>query len=249
MMIYSLLSVKRNQEELNDLLNQLKGISGGSLSSVSYATITAVVSEINGNHLIADQSNAVEYARIIEALAQQFTLLPMRFGSMMETNDAITKMMERNYLEIQQNLQKVDNKVEYGLKIFCDSGKLREKIKASYELNTQSSIKTTSQIINSIYRDYVDKKLAEHRLEDLLLTFVDSVIAGITGSLNRLKAICKFRKMITETTIIDAVFLLDKKNERSLVHLIDDFKNQFNELDFVLTGPWPPYNFVETTIK
>jgi len=248
-MIYSLLSVKRNQEELNDLLNQLKGISGGSLSSVSYATITAVVSEINGNHLIADQSNAVEYARIIEALAQQFTLLPMRFGSMMETNDAITKMMERNYLEIQQNLQKVDNKVEYGLKIFCDSGKLREKIKASYELNTQSSIKTTSQIINSIYRDYVDKKLAEHRLEDLLLTFVDSVIAGITGSLNRLKAICKFRKMITETTIIDAVFLLDKKNERSLVHLIDDFKNQFNELDFVLTGPWPPYNFVETTIK
>jgi hypothetical protein len=241
--------VKRNQEELNDLLNQLKGISGGSLSSVSYATITAVVSEINGNHLIADQSNAVEYARIIEALAQQFTLLPMRFGSMMETNDAITKMMERNYLEIQQNLQKVDNKVEYGLKIFCDSGKLREKIKASYELNTQSSIKTTSQIINSIYRDYVDKKLAEHRLEDLLLTFVDSVIAGITGSLNRLKAICKFRKMITETTIIDAVFLLDKKNERSLVHLIDDFKNQFNELDFVLTGPWPPYNFVETTIK
>jgi len=248
-MIYSLLSVKRNQEELNDLLNQLKGISGGSLSSVSYATITAVVSEINGNHLIADQSNAVEYARIIEALAQQFTLLPMRFGSMMETNDAITKMMERNCLEIQQNLQKVDNKVEYGLKIFCDSGKLREKIKASYELNTQSSIKTTSQIINSIYRDYVDKKLAEHRLEDLLLTFVDSVIAGITGSLNRLKAICKFRKMITETTIIDAVFLLDKKNERSLVHLIDDFKNQFNELDFVLTGPWPPYNFVETTIK
>ncbi|MDZ4204673.1 MAG: GvpL/GvpF family gas vesicle protein [Bacteroidales bacterium] len=249
MMIYSILSVKNNHEKLNTLLITMKGISGTDLYAVSLDEISAIVSDIKRTDLIADRSNAIEYAEVIENLAQQFTLLPMRFGSLMESTDAIKKMLGRNYNEIQHNLQKVENKCEFGLKIFCDSEKLKAALTVKSEAGTKTPDKPAREIKNSMYKDYVNQKLKEHRLEELLLSYVESVIAEITGYLVRLNAVSKFKKMTTASTIIDAVFLLKKGRKDELIQLVADLKKQHPGLNFVLTGPWPPYNFVEITIK
>ena len=248
-MIYSILAVKNNPEKLIRLLSGMKGIAGTDLYAVSFDQISAVVSDINKADLINDKSNAIQYAGVIETLAQQFTLLPMRFGSLMESTDLITKMLKRNHHEFHQNLQKVENKYEFGLKVFCDSEKLKAELRARSEADNKTPAKVTSEIKNSMYKNYMNKKLKEHRLEELLLTYVDSVIADITGYLNRLNAVNKLKKMVSETTIIDAVFLLDKERKDDLIHTVGDLQNQYPGLQFVLTGPWPPYNFVEITIK
>lgn len=248
-MIYSILSVNKNSDKLNALLVGMKGISGSDLCAVSFDEITAVVSNINRADLIADRFNAIEYARVIENLAQQFTVLPMRYGSIMESAELINKMLERNYHKFQQNLQKVENKYEFGLKIFCDSEKLKSELRIKSEADTQTPKKSVTGIKNSVYKDYVDKKLKEHRLEELMITYVDSVITKITGYLDGLNTINKFKKMASDTNIIDAVFLLDKERKDALIHVTEDFKNQYPGLNFVLTGPWPPYNFVEIAIK
>ncbi|RTY73428.1 GvpL/GvpF family gas vesicle protein [Flavobacterium sp. GSP27] len=249
-MIYSILSVKRNPEKLNALLVGMKGISGSDLCAVSFGEITAVVSDVKRAELIADRSNAIEYAGVIENLAQQFTVLPMRYGSIMESAELINKMLERNYHEFQQNLQEVENKYEFGLKIFCDSEKLKSELKIKSEADTQTTENSATEIKNSVYKDYLDKKLKEHRLEELMLTYVNSVIEMITGYLFRLNTVNKFKKRaITTTAIIDAVFLLDMERKDGLIHVIGDLQNQYPRLNFVLTGPWPPYNFVEIAIK
>jgi len=248
-MIYSILPEKGDPGKLNTLLEGMKGIFDEKLFTVAFDQICAVVSDTISAGLTPERLNAINYAGVIEILAQQFTLLPMRFGSVMESTDAIGKMLERNYEEIQKNLQKVENKVEYGLKILCNSGKLREELRPKAEGIFQLNKEHNSEVKNSIYRDYVNKKLIEHRLEELLLSYIDSVIAQITSKIDQLNAERKFKKIITETTIIDAVFLLGKEQENSLIGIVDDFKNQYHALNFVLTGPWPPYSFVEITIK
>ena len=246
--IYAILSVK-NPEKLNTLLFGMKGIAGADLCGVSFDEISAVVCDISRADLIVDRPNAIEYAGVIEKLAQQFTLLPMRYGSLMESIDSINKMLGRNYNEFQQNLQKVQNKCEFGLKIFCDSEKLKADLREKSEADTKTPAQLAPEIKNSVYRDYVNKKLKEHRLEELLLTYVDSVIAEITGCLARLNAVNKFKKMATATNIIDAVFLLEKDRKGELIQTVEDLQNKNKGLNFVLTGPWPPYNFVEITIK
>jgi hypothetical protein len=248
-MIYSILSVRKNPGKLNALLVGMKGISGVDLYAVSMDEISVIVSDIKRTDLIADRSNAIEYAGVIETLAQQFTLLPVRFGSVMESTDAIIKMLGRNYHEIQQNLQKVENKVEFGLKVFCDSEKLMAELRAKSEADTKTPAKPAPEIKNSVYRDWVNNKLKEHRLEELLLTYVDSVIAEITGYLTRLNTVNKFKKMATVTNIIDAVFLLEKDKKDGLINAVKDFQNRYAGLHLMLTGPWPPYNFVDITIK
>jgi len=248
-MIYAIVSVKKDSEKLNTLLSGMKGISGAGLCAVNFNEISAVVSEIKRADLIADKSNAIDYAGVVETLAQQFTLLPVRFGSVMESSEAIIKMLERNYDAIRDNLQKVEGKWEFGLKVFCDSEKLKAELQAKSEAGIKPPVNPAPEIENSVYRDYVNKKLKVHRLEELLLAYVESVIAEITGYLVRLNAVSKFKKMATASVMVDAVFLLDKEREDALIQAAGDLQQQYPGLSFVMTGPWPPYSFVDFTVK
>jgi hypothetical protein len=248
-MIYALLSVKRTPEKLNSLLVGMKGISGEGLHAVFFKTISAVVSDINKADLIGDRYTAIEYAEVIDTLADHFTLLPMRFGSVMQSTVAIADMLERNYTEIQHNLQKVDNKCEFGLKVFCDPEKIRAEVIAKSGSGIVLSNKPAPETGNSVFRDYVNRKLAEHRLEESRLKNVESVIAEIILPLARLNSDNQFKKMVSPTTIIDAVFLLEKNKKGELIQAVEDLQSHFAGLNFVLTGPWPPYNFVDFAVR
>ena len=247
--VYALLSVNPPSEKLNALLVGMKGVSGEGLFVVSYDEISAIVSDIKKVELNADRSNVLQYAEVIDSLAAHFTLLPMRFGSVMESTDAIADMLERNHNEIKLNIQKVDHLYEFGLKVFCDPKTIQAEVIAKSKVDVDSVVKPTRESGNSIFRDYVNRKLTEHRLEESRLRYVESVIREITACISRLNPESKFRKMVTPTTIIDAVFLLEKSKKGELIEVIGDLQNQYTGLNFVLTGPWPPYNFVDFTVK
>ena len=244
-MIYAILSTKKNPGKLNALLTGIKGVSGVGLYAISVDKIALVVCDINKADIIADKSCAIEYAGVIETLAQQFTLLPVRYGSVMESADAIKKMLERNYAEIQQNLLKVENKFEFGLKVFCDSQKIKDEIKTE----TESIIEPEQSSENSIYREYINKKFKEHKFEELLLAHVDEIILDITTRIAQLNPTHKFKKMVSPTNIIDAVFLLEKDKKKDCINVVNNLQNKYPGLRLILTGPWPPYNFVDIIIK
>jgi hypothetical protein len=165
----------------------------------------------------------------------------------MESTYVIIKMLVRNYHEIQRNLTKVENKVEFGLKILCDSEKIKTELIAKAEADTNTEPAFAGQ--NSIYRKYLDKKLKEHRFEEMLISYADPIIKDITSHLAQLNPIHKFQKRPSKTNIIDDVFLLEKDKKEELIQAVEELQNQYAGLRLLLTGPWPPYNFVDITIK
>lgn len=249
MMIYAILSVNNETDKLKSLLFGMKGVQNLLIYPVSFADIAVVVSDIKKSGLITDKTNAIEYAGVIESLSHHFTVLPVRFGSILESKTILLKILESNYPEIQNNLQKVEHKYEFGLKVFCDSEKIVADLISKSEKEIRPDENSLSIPTQSIYRDWMNKKLKEHRIEESLLVYVDTVIALLTAELVGLNAVCKIRKMVSATTIIDAVFLLEKEHKKAMVQIVADLQNQHPNLNFVLTGPWPPYNFVEISIK
>ena len=97
--------------------------------------------------------------------------------------------------------------------------------------------------------DYVKKKLAEYRLEETVLSYVNSVIKEITECLTGVEATGKFKKMASPANIIDALFLIKKEMTAELIRVVKDLQTRYPDLNFMLTGPWPPYNFVDVTIS
>jgi hypothetical protein len=248
-MIYSLIAVNGATEKPEKHLANIKGISDVALSAVCLNGIAAIVGGNKKSDLISDKTNALEFAGVIEKLAQHFTLLPMRYGSFMESTDAIALMLERNYQEIEQNLRKVEGKFEFGLKVFCDSEKLKSGILLKTEISPEIVQNAENEVKNSVFREYINAKLKAHRLEELMISYVDKVIEAINAQLAMLQAEHKFKKMATASILIDSIFLLEKGKKNQLIDAIKTLQSQYPELDFVLTGPWPPYSFVEITIK
>jgi hypothetical protein len=158
-------------------------------------------------------------------------------------------MLERNCSNIHHNLVKVENKHEFGLRIFCEPEKLSEVLQAKSEAGIKVNADSVPETTNSVFLNYVNKKLKEHRLEELFINYVDFVIAEISEYLVQMNATSKFKKMGSATNIIEAVFLLEKDRKGELIHAVQNLQKNNKELNFVLTGPWPPYNFAEITIK
>jgi len=102
---------------------------------------------------------------------------------------------------------------------------------------------------NSVFREYVNKKLIEHRAEELLLKHIEKIISEIVLKLGQLNPVSKFKKMASPTNIIDAVFLLEKNRNDGIIGAMEELQNTYPSFQFVLTGPWPPYSFVEITLK
>jgi hypothetical protein len=248
-LIYAIISNKLDAAKLNELLSAIKGITGADLFAVSVNEISAVVSETERADMSTDKANAIAFAGVIENLVQQFTLLPMRFGSIMDSTEIISNMLEKNYSGFQKNLQKVENKSEFGLKIFCDTGKLKAELNLKSEETSETSQKPVTENKNSVFKEYINQKLKAHRLEETLMGYIDSVIAEFNGFLIELNAEKKIKKMTTATTIIDAVFLIEKDKKAELVRAVEDMQGKYSELNFILTGPWPPYSFVDVTLK
>jgi hypothetical protein len=245
--IYSLVLVKKDSEKFIKLLSSLKGILGVDLSVVFFGEIMAVVSDIKKKSTLSDKSNVVEYAKVIEILAQQFTVLPFQYGSIMESTEVVQNMLKKNYSKFHENLEKVENKVEFVLKVFCDSKKIKKELVTKLELDLVP--KSIQKHKTSIYKEYIDKKLKEHQLEKLLLEYVDTIIQDITSRLSKMNPIHKFKKMESESKIIDAVFLIKKSKQEDLITTVKDLQNKHTGLRLMLTGPWPPYNFVDITIN
>ncbi len=248
-LIYALVSEGKHPDKLYDYLPEITGIGGAVLKAVSSYQISAIISEHEKTDIGADKFKALEFAEVIEHLSQKFTLLPMRFGSMMNSTEEVNIMLERNHERIHQNLDFVKNKFEFGLKVFCDSDRMTLELSSGIVAGIDNPDGNSAETGNSVFRDYVNKKLREHKIEELRLKYVESVIGEITEYFAGMNAVHTFRKMVSETNIIDALFLLGKDQKDTLVDAVSDMQKRNPLLSFVLTGPWPPYSFVDKTIK
>jgi hypothetical protein len=55
--------------------------------------------------------------------------------------------------------------------------------------------------------------------------------------------------MVTNSILLDAVFLVKKNKKDEFIQAISTFKQQHDDLQFLLTGSWPPYSFVDIVIE
>jgi hypothetical protein len=246
-MIYALISFD-DQNSSPDIQN-IKGINGGNLEIISTEKIGAVVCKTDNTDFAVDKIKAIEFAYVIESLSNLFNLLPVRFGSIMESTEAIAGMLERNKTQILHNLLNVTNKSEFGIKVMCDTVALKAELNSKSKPDLSSEETPESENTPSVFRSYVEKKLKEHRIEEMILTYADEVISEITITLESLNTSFKFKKMVSEKTLIDAIFLIDKQLKKDLIQTVTNLQNKYPALSFILTGPWPPYNFVELNLK
>ncbi|MEI6456063.1 MAG: GvpL/GvpF family gas vesicle protein [bacterium] len=246
-MIYAIIASDSNLNGLNVILKGMHGIMGSTLYTLSHSNISIAVSDFNPSGSPLDKAVALDFAGVIEHLSHSLTLLPVRFGTILESDEMISRLLEQNYNAFVENLKNVEEKSEYGLKVVWDHEKEREKIR----IRTEAEEVTAEDYFatSSIHTNYLLEKIKQHRFEDALLKYVEDLVEEITQNLAQINPECKFRKMGSRSIIIDAVFLIDNKKREEFISAVEKLQKTHGDLHFLLSGPWPPYSFTGISIS
>ena len=214
------------------------------------AAVYSPVPEVFG---APDVARLLIYARVIEELFQRGTVLPMRYGCLLENNAAVEQMLTLHHPSYQSALDRVEGCVEMGLRIlptppdlvpanaeeqtvWSRGRQILTEMASNPEVSAGGKSLTGIAYLTSRKNRFeqVDQQLAlgeqiaNRLLEDLRARFVLAVTE---------------KPLAGQSWLISVHFLVRHELIKSFVTEFHQIQAP-NQKQMLLTGPWPPYNFV-----
>src|ERR1700751_3524604 len=106
---------------------------GDRVYSVPYKEFAAVVSNCPLIVFDPTRENALAHEHVNELVMKDFTVLPMSFGTVFRTENDIKEFLKGTYDALSDVLQKMDGKIEFGLKVNWGKDSVVREIEADSE--------------------------------------------------------------------------------------------------------------------
>src|SRR5207244_1974364 len=96
------------------------GAEAGDVHTVSYKELAAVVSDTPVEVFDATRENVLAHERVNETVMRKHTVIPMSFGTVFKTRDDIVELLRAAYEAFKDVLNKMEDKLEFGLKVLWE---------------------------------------------------------------------------------------------------------------------------------
>ena len=213
--------------------------------TVHFKDLAAVVSATPMVVHDPTRENVLAHQRVNETVMLQHTVLPMSFGTVFKTTNDIVELLRSAYDAFTDVLQKMRDKVEFGLKVLWDRDQIIREIEDEDEdirrlKNEISTQKGSTYFARMQYGRMIDAALqarSEQYVDDIFRSLRDVAVAS------------RSNKPIGDRMIMNAAFLVSRDREQAFDARVKEIGQRHDKLTFKYTGPWPPYNFVNIRLK
>ncbi len=220
----------------------------GRVSTLRVDSLAAVVSEYSPREKVLPvRRNLEPHHRVIREVMKTTTIIPMTFGHVAKNAAAVERALRDNRGEIEAELDRVDGKVEMGLKVRWDVDNIFEYfIGADPDLAAlrdaifgRSQAPAPAEKIE-LGRQF-DQRLTQERDEQ-----TDRVVAAFRPYFSELKV----NPPKDEKMVMDLAFLVEREQlkvfEEQVYQIAGTFPPQYL---FDYGGPWAPFNFAELDLR
>ena len=189
----------------------------------------------------------VTHQFVIEKVMENFTVIPVKFGTMMETEDELIKFLDKGYFLLRNQLRKLQDKIELDL---VATRQFPECLAAIYR-HRRSIKRKQEEITEKGERASVEDKIALGKaVEQTLRSEKVKANKLILQTLEKLTQDFCLHDLLDENMIFNAAFLIEKKDKESFNQAVSLLDQKFeNALRFRLVGPLPPYSFSTVVIE
>lgn len=215
-------------------MESVLGVSGNQVFLYPASDLAVIVSEHNPQEPL-NQKSGVDHARVIADCFQHSTVLPFRFGTVFNDDDALRKSVRSNQRQFLGNIDKLRGKTEMHLKIFvddCCSKEIErhlpiEKVGREYLTNLRENAARTRE-------RQTRARAVSFQMHRMFMPLDEEVSCRLSEN----------GKMV-----LDVAHLIDRK-------CVERYQNKFastvvmmRECQMQLSGPWPPYHFVHKLMR
>jgi len=224
--VYGLLNQKDNINNIN-----ITGISDQPVSIMDCGNLYAIVSPSNIQQVSQPSKNdLLAYHHVIDYFHKDHTIIPMRFGSTFEITTALSDYVAKNNESFIQVFNRISGCSEMGINVISIGPHKKDATNTKKYASGIDYLTKRKQHYHQIDQAIDDirniEKIISHEFKGMFLEMRKERKTPMTG-----KGLWSF------------YFLVKKEN-------IQRFSETFNEIrlethnKWMLSGPWPPFNFV-----
>ena len=224
------------------------------VSKVSLAEFGQEVLEANLQDLQWLTAKVYAHESIIEAILTHGTLIPMRFCTIFRSESRVREMLGEHYDDFVNTLTRLNGKKEWGLKIFSDGEIIAQRIGEVSDRVKKLEMEMAEKSGGTVYlwkkrlaeaiaaeTDRVNIECAQRSHDCLSSHAEESVINPLQG---------KETTSRKEEMILNGAYLVADERLGAFQAELADLEDEYVALgfSFQVSGPWPPYNFVDSPL-
>jgi Gas vesicle synthesis protein GvpL/GvpF len=213
--------------------------------TVHYKKLAAVVSDAPLEVLDSTRENVLAHERVNETVMREHTVIPMSFGTIFKTREDIVELLRSAAEAFGDVLNKMQNKLEFGLKVLWD----RDQAVREVESEDEDISRLKKEISGQKGPTYFARMQYGRLIDSALQSRSERYVADILDQLREVSVASRINKPIGDKMIMNAAFLISRDQESAFDAKVKSIASRFDKLTFKYTGPWPPYNFVNIRLK
>ena len=231
----------------------VEAIAGGELAAAASAVPTADYGEEAFESRLSDPvwtaERAMRHERVVEHFAARGAVVPLRFGTIYLRRERVARMLAEKEGELRAVLARLGGREEWGVNVYCERARLKEVIAQVSprlrELAEQAARAAPGQ-------SYLMGKKIEALRDDETRAEIRRAAAAVEGALaSAAEGSARLRVLKSEAgehgeTVAKLAFLVARERFADFRAAAERAAAEHVEHGFrlELTGPWPPYNFV-----
>jgi len=223
------------------------GNRGDELHTICHKGIAAVVSDSPVIEYSVSRENMIPHEQAIEEVMKEYTVLPVRFGTISEDEGMVKKIIEREYDKFVDLLGAMEGKKEIGLKAI-----FKEDVIYKYILEKHENIRNIKEKISTLRPDktYYQRMQIGEMVEAALGEEKEIHKNNILDTLSPLAQEVKENNTYGERMIINAAFLVENDREQEFDRKVNEIaETAGDKIKFKYVGTVPPFNFVNLAIE
>jgi len=218
------------------LLDSLQGVNGAPVFGYPSGDFAVIVSEYERSATQLDEKSVLEHARVVSLCFRQGTVLPFRFGTVFDTDDALRQAVRANRRAFEQSVQRLRGKAEMHIKLVVRDGSLRDAM-------------IDTQLPDTVGREYLAQLRVKASRDRERQTKARALSVQVHKLFNPLEEEISCKKVDAEGMLIDIAHLIDSKSVEKYQNRYNTAAKQLKNCEVAISGPWPPYHFLPGKLR
>src|SRR5437764_12302770 len=218
------------------LLDGVQGVNVAPVFSYPSGEFSVIVSEYDRATAKMDDKNVLEHARVVSICFRAGTVLPFRFGTIFDSDDALRQAVRANRRAFGVSVAKLRGKSEMHIKLIVRDGSLREAM-------------TEIQLPDTVGGEYLSKLPEKASRDRERQTKARALSVQVHKLFNPLEEEISCKKVAADGMLIDIAHLIDSKSVEKYQNRYSSAAKQLKNCEISVSGPWPPYHFLPGKLR
>jgi hypothetical protein len=226
---------------------EVGGVEGAQVRTIEHGGLAALVSSVEADSLAAARELRAHW-RVLEEASKATTVLPARFGTVMESDDAVReRLLEPNSAGLTQLLDELAGRVQLNVKGDYDEERLLSAVVR--EVPAVATLRERVQKLSDTAGYYDRIRLGELVAAEVARRREEDTALGL-ARLEPLSVATDVGQPHSPNAAFNLAFLVEGSGVDAFSEAVGRLRTELGErVTLRYVGPLPPYSFAETDLS